>query len=194
MMTRSEFIQKIGEFWKGRQPRERAFFVGAVAVVMILVGYTIVNTALTNIEKTVNATKEFRRALDFVADNQAVYIQNRKAKAEMREKLLSADTRIATKLSAMASALGFEVTVTPKDPHKTSDDSGAEAQEIEIQLKNVDYNKFLEYIVQINNLDTPIYIRHLNMNRTSNNSGTETKMTVSLTLISYRLREQPNAT
>ena len=110
----------------------------------------------------------------------------------MRQKLIDADTKIVSKLTNMASNLGFDVTVTPKDPKKISDDSGVEEQEIEVTLKNVDYSKFLEYIIQIHQLETPIYMRHLNMNRTSNNSTSDTKMTVSITLMSYRLKE-PNA-
>ena len=111
----------------------------------------------------------------------------------MREKLINADSKIVGKLSTMASKLGFDVTVTPKDAHSTSDDSGAEEQEIEVSFKNVEYDKFLEYIIQIHKLDTPIYMRHLSITRTSNNTTSDTKMSVSITLMSYRLKEQ-NAT
>ena len=144
-------------------------------------------------EKQIEETEKYREALNCIEENQYVYQLNRAQKEAMRQRLLNADATVVSKLTSMASNLGFDVTVTPKDPHKTSDDSGTEEQEIEVTLKNVDYSKVLEYLIEIHKLDTPIFMRHLNMSRTSALTSNDTKMTVSITLMSYRLKEQ-NAT
>ncbi len=196
-MNKPEFLDNIQSTVKTKinslQPREKFLLVGSAIVLVVLVVFTIFHSMNANINKELAETENYRKALNYIAENQALYQRNKAKKEAMRQKLLSADSKVVSKLTSMASALGFDVTVTPKDPKKTSDDSGTEEQEIEVQLKNVDYNKFLEYLVQIYKLDTPIYMRHINMNRTSNNSGSDTKMTVSITLMSYRLKEQ-NAT
>ncbi len=196
-MNSPEFLTNIQSTIKTKinslQPREKILLLGSVVVLVVLVVFTIFHSMNANINKELAETENYRKALNYIAENQALYQRNMAKKEAMRQKLLSADSKVVSKLTSMASALGFDVTVTPKDPKKTSDDSGTEEQEIEVQLKNVDYNKFLEYLVQIYKLDTPIYMRHINMNRTSNNSGSDTKMTVSITLMSYRLKEQ-NAT
>jgi type II secretory pathway component PulM len=196
-VNKPEFLDNIQSTVKTKinslQPREKFLLVGSAIVLVVLVVFTIFHSMNANINKELAETENYRKALNYIAENQALYQRNKAKKEAMRQKLLSADSKVVSKLTSMASALGFDVTVTPKDPKKTSDDSGTEEQEIEVQLKNVDYNKFLEYLVQIYKLDTPIYMRHINMNRTSNNSGSDTKMTVSITLMSYRLKEQ-NAT
>ncbi|MBQ9816788.1 MAG: type II secretion system protein M [Proteobacteria bacterium] len=196
-MNKPEFLDNIQSTAKTKinslQPREKFLLVGSAIVLVVMIVFTIFHSMNVNINKELAETENYRKALNYIAENQALYQRNKAKKEAMRQKLLSADSKVVSKLTSMASALGFDVTVTPKDPKKTSDDSGTEEQEIEVQLKNVDYNKFLEYLVQIYKLDTPIYMRHINMNRTSNNSGSDTKMTVSITLMSYRLKEQ-NAT
>ncbi len=196
-MNKPEFLDNIQSTVKTKinslQPREKFLLVGSAIVLVVMIVFTIFHSMNANINKELAETENYRKALNYIAENQALYQRNKAKKEAMRQKLLSADSKVVSKLTSMASALGFDVTVTPKDPKKTSDDSGTEEQEIEVQLKNVDYNKFLEYLVQIYKLDTPIYMRHINMNRTSNNSGSDTKMTVSITLMSYRLKEQ-NAT
>jgi type II secretory pathway component PulM len=181
---------KISEKWNGLQSRERIMLVGMVIALSLMGGYIPVSMAYQKLEQQQAEIDEFRKSLDYLADNQSMYQQNMAKKEAMRKKLINADSKIASKLTSMASSIGFDVTVTPKDPHKTSDDSGAEEQEIEVTLKNVEYAKFLEYLVQIHKLETPIFMRHINMNRTSNLSNSDTKMTVSITLISYRLKEQ----
>ena len=195
-MNKPEYIEKIQttvpEKWETLQPRERTMLVGTVIIIFIGVVFTVFNTAHKNMEKQIYETENYRKALNYIANNQALYQQNVAQREAMRQRLLNADAKVVSKLTSMASSLGFDVTVTPKDPKKTSDDSGAEEQEIEITLKNVDYSKFLEYLVQIHKLDTPIFMRHINMN--SNIKGSETKMTVSITLISYRLKKDQNAT
>ena len=196
-MNSPEFLTNIQSTVKTKinslQPREKFLLLGSAVVLVVMVVFTIFHSMNANINKELAETENYRKALNYIAENQALYQHNKAKKEAMRQKLLAADSKVVSKLTSMASALGFDVTVTPKDPKKTSDDSGTEEQEIEVQLKNVDYNKFLEYLVQIYKLDTPIYMRHINMNRTSNNSGSDTKMTVSITLMSYRLKEQ-NAT
>lgn len=196
-MNSPEALVKIkttaSEKWGALQPRERYMLVGMIVIILIGIVFTIFNTKLKAIDAQMAETENYRKALNYIADNQALYQQNKTKKEAVRQKLLSADPKVVSKLSSMASNLGFDVTVTPKDAKKTSDDSGAEEQEIEVTLKNVDYNKFLEYLIQLAKIDSPIYMRHINMNRTSTNNGTDTKMTVSITLMSYRLKEQ-NAT
>ena len=187
------FKTTIAEKWGALQPRERIMLVGMVVVILVGVIFTVFNMKMKAIDAQIAETENYRKALNYIADNQALYQQNKAKKEAVRQKLISADPKVVSKLSSMASNLGFDVTVTPKDAKKTSDDSGAEEQEIEVTLKNVDYDKFLEYLVQLAKIDSPIYMRHINMSRTSNNSGSETKMTVSITLMSYRLKEQ-NAT
>ena len=178
------------EKWQGLQPRERVLIVVAPIILIIAVIASVFYSAHKNMEKQIAETEEYRKALNYIIDNQAIYQQNQAQKEAMNKRLLEADTKIVSKLSSMASALGFDVNVTPKDSRKTSDDSGAEEQEIEITLKNVDYAKCVEYLVQIHKLDTPLYMRRINMSRTSNNNGPETKMSVSITLMSYRMKEQ----
>ena len=182
----------LSEKWNALQPRERLMLAVLPLVLILLFGGFFFYKINQNIEKQILETEKYRAALNYITDNQLQYQKNKAKKEAMRQKLIDADTKIVSKLTNMASNLGFDVTVTPKDPKKISDDSGVEEQEIEVTLKNVDYSKFLEYIIQIHQLETPIYMRHLNMNRTSNNSTSDTKMTVSITLMSYRLKE-PNA-
>lgn len=182
----------LSEKWNALQPRERLMLAVLPFVLSLVFGGFFFYKINQNIEKQILETEKYRAALNYITDNQLQYQKNKAKKEAMRQKLIDADTKIVSKLTNMASNLGFDVTVTPKDPKKISDDSGVEEQEIEVTLKNVDYSKFLEYIIQIHQLETPIYMRHLNMNRTSNNSTSDTKMTVSITLMSYRLKE-PNA-
>ncbi|GEM_PF-2383366 len=182
----------LSEKWNALQPRERLMLAVLPFVLSLFFGGFFFYKINQNIEKQILETEKYRAALNYITDNQLQYQKNKAKKEAMRQKLIDADTKIVSKLTNMASNLGFDVTVTPKDPKKISDDSGVEEQEIEVTLKNVDYSKFLEYIIQIHQLETPIYMRHLNMNRTSNNSTSDTKMTVSITLMSYRLKE-PNA-
>ena len=175
------------------EPRERALLVAAIIIIVVACVFTAFNFIYKSIDAQIAETEGYRRSLNFIADNQSTYLANRAKKDAMRQRLLNADSKVVNKLTSMASSLGFDVTVTPKDPHKTSDDSGAEEQEIEVTIKNVEYSKYLEYLVQIHKLDTPIYMRHLNMTRTSALSNSDTKMSGTITLMSYRLKEQ-NAT
>ncbi len=186
MVTISDKLSTISD-------RERVLLVFTAIVVIGVVFWFVFRSVSASLEVKEKSIKDYREALAYITENQATYEMNRKHKEEIRTKLLSADTKIVSKLSSMASNLGFDVTVTPKDAHKMQDDSGAEEQEIEVTFKGVDYKKFVEYIVQIQQLDMPIYMRHLNINRTSNNTSADTKLTVSITLMSYRLKE-PNAT
>ena len=193
-----EFLDKIQttipEKWNSLQPRERVMIVGAAIVIAIGVIFTVFNTIHKNIETQIAETENYRKALNYIADNQALYLQNKAKTEAIRTKLLEADAKVVSTLTSMASEHGFEgVTVTPKDVKKTSDDSGVEEQEIVINLQNVDYTKVLEYLVQIENLETPIYMRHINMKPT-NKSSSATRMTVNITLISYRIKKDKNAT
>lgn len=184
----SKFQEQASEKWNAFPPETKRLIVIAALVLCVLVVYTVFNSVNKKIDTQLAETEKYRAALNYIADNQAAYKINSEKKTAMREKLLSADSKVVSKLTSMASSLGFDVTVTPKDPHKLSDDFGAEEQEIEVTLKNVDYTKFIEYLVQIDNLETPIYMRHLNMTRTGVSTA-ETKMTGSITLISLRLKE-----
>lgn len=187
------FEEKAAEKYNALQPRERALMIGAAIAIVIMTVFMLFNASFKKMEAQTAETENYRKALNYLADNRLSYQADRAKKEAMRQKLIDADSKVVSKLTTMASSLGFDVTVTPKDPHKTSDDSGAEEQEIEVTLKNVEYGKFIEYLVQIHKLETPIYVRHLNMNRTSALSNEDTRMTVSITLMSYRLKEQ-NAT
>lgn len=162
----------------------------AVAVFILALIITGVRTYTTSISDKEHQIDEYRDALNYLQDNQAEYIRSRAAKEAMRQQLLEADTKIVSKLTSMASGLGFDVSVTPKDPLKTPDDSGAESQEISVTARDVEYNKLLEYLIEIDKLHTPIYLRKISLTRTSNNSTTETKMAAEITLISYRLKEE----
>lgn len=186
----SQMKNKFSEKWNALQPRERFMIVFAAIALIGMFMYAVISVAYQNIQTKKDEIESFRKSLNYIVENQDTYRQNMAKKEAMKQKLINADTKIASKLTSMASAIGFDVTVTPKDAHKTSDDSGAEETEIEVTLKNVEYAKFIEYLVQIHKLDTPIYMQHINMNRTSNLSNSDTKMTVSITLISYRLKEQ----
>ncbi len=187
------FEEKAAEKYNALQPRERALLFGATVAIVIMAVFMLFNASFKKMDAQTAETENYRKALNYLADNRLSYQTDRAKKEAMRQKLIDADSKVVSKLTTMASSLGFDVTVTPKDPHKTSDDSGAEEQEIEVTLKNVEYGKFIEYLVQIHKLETPIYVRHLNMNRTSALSNEDTRMTVSITLMSYRLKEQ-NAT
>ena len=178
----------LAEKWDTLQPREKVMLVGLIFALSCMALYVVFSYMHNNIEKQIAETENYRAALNYIADNQAIYLQNTAEKEAMKQRLLKADSKIASKLTSMASSLGFDVTVTPKDARKTSDDSGAEEQEIDITVKNVDYYKFLEYLVQIHKLETPIFMRHINMQR-SNTNNNETKMTGTITLISYRLKK-----
>lgn len=183
----------VSEKWGALAPRERFMIVGAVIVVACMIVFMIFSSMYKDIKKLETETENYRRSLTYIAENQAQYKLDQAKQAAMRERLENADSKISNKLSSMASSLGFsDVSVTPKDARKV-DDSGVEETEVDVTLKNVDYTKFLEYLVEIQKLDAPIYMRQINMTRTSSSSSSDTKMSVTLTLMSYRLKEQ-NAT
>ena len=181
--------EKILNAWEGLQPRERILLIATTIIIITLVVFTLFRSMWNTIDAQIAETETYRKNLSYIVENQALYQANRAKKEAMRQRLLNADSKVVNKLTSMASTLGFDVTVTPKDAHKTADGSGTEEQEIEVTLKNVDYYKFIEYLVQIQKLDTPMFMRHINMNRTSALTNSETKMTVSITLMSYRLKE-----
>ena len=181
--------EKILNAWEGLQPRERILLIATTIIIITLVVFTLFRSMWNTIDAQIAETETYRKNLSYIVENQALYQANRAKKEAMRQRLLNADSKVVNKLTSMASTLGFDVTVTPKHAHKTADDSGTEEQEIEVTLKNVDYYKFIEYLVQIQKLDTPMFMRHINMNRTSALTNSETKMTVSITLMSYRLKE-----
>lgn len=192
-MSENNLMVAVNDKLSALSDRERFLLVFTAIVVVGVIIWFVVHSVNASLEVKEKAIRDYRTALTYISENQATYEINRKQKEEVRQKLLSADSKIASKLTSMASSLGFDVTVTPKDAHKIQDDSGAEEQEIEVTFKGVEYRKFVEYIVQIQQQGLPIYMRHLNVNRTSNNSTADTKVTVSITLMSYRLKE-PNAT
>ena len=185
----SKAQEKILNAWEGLQPRERILLIATTIIIITLVVFTLFRSMWNTIDAQIAETETYRKNLSYIVENQALYQANRAKKEAMRQRLLNADSKVVNKLTSMASTLGFDVTVTPKDAHKTADDSGTEEQEIEVTLKNVDYYKFIEYLVQIQKLDTPMFMRHINMNRTCALTNSETKMTVSITLMSYRLKE-----
>lgn len=191
-MNKPEFLEKVSgtvsEKVSAMQPRERLMIGGALLVLVGMIIFTIFHSMFADIETMKKETENYRKSLNYIAENQKSYFENKARADAIREKLQNADAKIANKITSIASNLGFDVTVTPKDAKKV-DDSTAEEQEIEVTLKNVDYNKFLEFIIQVSKLESPVYMRHINMNRTSNNSGPDTKMTVSISLISYRIKE-----
>ncbi|MBR4984866.1 MAG: type II secretion system protein M [Proteobacteria bacterium] len=190
----SNITSAVGEKWTGLQPRERIFIVGAVIALFCMVLFTVFHSMYNDITKKAAETENYRKSLNYIAENQAQYKLNQARSNAMRETLEKADSKISNKLSSIASNLGFsDVSVTPKDSRRTSDDSGAEETEIDVSLKNVDYTKVLEYLVEIQKLDSPIYMRQINMTRTSSANSSDTKMSVTITLMSYRLKEQ-NAT
>lgn len=193
-MNSEGLMSKVNEAKASISERDRWLLGFTVLVVIgVAIWLAVIQPMNQEMDTKLKAIDEYRAALNYISENQSTYALHRQEKEKMRSKLLSADAKIVSRLSSMASSLGFDVTVSPKDAHKTNDDSGAEEQEIEVTFKGVDYDKFLEYIIQIHKLDMPIYMRHLTVNRTSNNSTADTKLTVSITLMSYRLREQ-NAT
>ena len=190
---KSNLTSKIGEKWGGLQNRERIMIVGAAIAIFCMILFVVFSSMYKDISKMETETNNYRKSLNYIAENQSMYKLNQAKADAMREKLENADSKISNKLTSMASSLGFsDVSVTPKDARRV-DDSGVEETEIDVTLKNVDYTKFLEYLVEIQKLDSPIYMRQINMTRTSSPSSSDTKMSVTLTLMSYRLKEQ-NAT
>lgn len=175
--------------WESLQPRERIMLIVALAIVFVGIVVTFFNALQSNIETQQAESNRYREALNYIANNRVAYQKNRDQKEQLRQRLINADAKVVSKLTSMASTLGFDVTVTPKDPHK-DEETGVEEQEIEVSLKNVEYAKFLDYLIQIHKLDTPIYMRHINMTRTSSLNNPETQMTATITIISYRLKEQ----
>lgn len=187
------FQEKAAEKIGSLQLRELVLLCAAGVVIVSLLVFTVFNMKFQKIESQIAQTEGYRKALNYIADNQGMYKVNRAKKEATRQRLLNADTKVVNKLTTMASSLGFDVTVVPKDPHKTSDESGAEEQEIEVEMRNVEYGKYLEYLIQIHKLDTPVYMWHLKMKRSGSLSDSATKMSGTITLMSYRLKEQ-NAT
>ncbi len=195
-MNKPEWLEKAQEKgkekWEALTPRDQKLLIGFVFCIIVAIIGGIFWFSNKTTTRLAAESEQYRKALNYIAENQLAYQKNRAEQEAIRQKLLKADSKVSNKLTTMASDLGInDVNVTPKDPKKLGDDSGGEETEIEIQIKTVDYAKLLEYLVQIHKLDTPIYMRHLNLGRTSNNSSSDTKMTASITLISYRLKE-PN--
>ncbi|MFA5624299.1 MAG: hypothetical protein WC966_04505 [Bradymonadales bacterium] len=162
----------------------------AIVVFVLALIFTGVRSYTSSISDKKRQIDEYRDALEYLENNQADYVRNKAAKESMRERLLNADTKIVSKLTSLASGLGFDVSVTPKDPLKTADDSGAESQEISITVRNVEYTKLLEYLIEIDKLHTPIFLRKILFTRTGNNATSDTQMAAEITLISYRLKEE----
>ena len=180
--------EKAAEKWNALTPRDQKLLVGFIACIIIAIIGGIFWFSGKNTAKLAAESEQYRKSLNYLAENQLQYQKNKAEEEENRKKFRSSDGKISGKLTTMASELGIDVNVSPKEPRKVGDDSGIEETEIEIQIKTVDYAKLLEYLVQIHKIDT-IYMRHINLGRTSNNSSSETKMTASITLMSYRLKE-----
>ena len=191
---KDSLTSKVGEKWGALQNRERIMLVGAVVAIICMVLFVVFNSMYKSIEKMQTETQNYRKSLVYIAENQAQYKLNQAKADSMRSDLENADSKISNKLTSMASSLGFsDVSVTPKDGRKVDDVSGVEETEIDVTLKNVDYTKVLEYLVEIQKLGSTIYMRQINMTRTSSQNSSDTKMSVTITLMSYRLKEQ-NAT
>ena len=179
--------------WEQMPSSKRLLIVVGLVVILILGVYTVFNSVNQKLNKTISETENYRKSLNYIAENQYLYKLNHAKKEAMRQKLIAADPKVVSKLTSIASGLGFDVSVSPSDPHKTNDDSGTEEQEIVVSLKNVEYGKVMQYLIEISRLDTPIYMRQLNLTRNSALTSSDTKMNVTVTLLSYRLKEQ-NAT
>lgn len=171
------------------QPKQQTIILVFAVVVPILIVVGFMYLTSQTVQKIQAETNQFRNSLAYVAENQATYTANVKKREENKAKLIAADPKIANKLTSMASSLGFDVKVSSSAAKKI-EDSGVDEQEITVTFQSVDYDKFLDYIIQIHKLDTPIYMRHLQMSRASNNTSEDTKMSVTIALMSYRLKEQ----
>ena len=179
--------------WQALQPRERLMLI-AMAAVFFALALFMVSVAIRDGFATRAAQIEsYREALVYLEDNQSRYLKDRMATEAMRERLLRADPKVVNSFTVMASELGFDVTVTPKDAHRASatDESGAEEQEIEIVIRSVEHNVLLEYLWRISRSNAPIYIRRLDIRQAGArmNNPSETMLTASLTVVSYRLKE-----
>lgn len=189
----NNLLEILQNFWTKLSMRERILMLVTATAVLSIIIYIALGSMIRNIDAKSSENENYRTAIALINDSQEEYAKNKAMMNAMRERLISADTKVVSKLTNMAGSLGFDVSVTPKDPHKTSDDSGAEEQEIEITIRSVEFSKLLEYLIQIQRLDTPIYMRHINMTRTSSietDQNSTTQMTATITLISYRLKEE----
>ena len=177
------------EKWETVTPRDKILLVGLIAFILVAcIGFKFF-LMIREVDALAAESEKYRKSLNYIAENQVTYQKNKAELDVARSQLIAADAKISSKLNSMGSALGIDVNVSPKDARKIDEESGVEETEIELQIKNVDYTKLLEYLIQIHKLDTPIYMRHINMSRTSNINSSETKMTASITLISYRIKE-----
>ncbi len=187
-------MDNIKEMWMGLQPRERVMLSAMLGVFSFLAIFIVSVVVSSSFDARAEEIEKYREALYYLEDNQGDYLDNKVEKETLREELRSNDLSVSSYLSQTAADLGFDVAVNPKDAHKAASDdtSGAEEQEFEVTIKTVDRDQLLEYIWAIAQTDAPIFVRRLNMRRSRGRRGadmTETPLTASLTVVSFRLKD-----
>ena len=119
------------------EPRERALLVAAIIIIVVACVFTAFNFIYKSIDAQIAETEGYRRSLNFIADNQSTYLANRAKKDAMRQRLLNADSKVVNKLTSMASSLGFDVTVTPKDTVEIQGEVDKDWNSVEIDVKQI---------------------------------------------------------
>ena len=104
---KSNLTSKIGEKWGGLQNRERVMIVGAAIAIFCMILFVVFSSMYKDISKMETETNNYRKSLNYIAENQSMYKLNQAKADAMREKLENADSKISNKLTSMASSLGF---------------------------------------------------------------------------------------
>jgi len=170
--------------------RDVVVIIGVGVAILFAILFFVFRSVNSSIDRSMKESTEYRKALLYVAENREEYQKNTKQKEEVRQMLLAADSKIDSKITALASNLDLDFQSNTHDAKKIDEESGAEETEIELTFKNVDYKKFIEYLVEVHKLEAPIYLHYMKIERNGNSNNPDTKVTVTLKFMSYRLKEQ----
>ncbi len=189
-MNSLEFKESLMEKIENLTLRDVLVMIGFGVVVLFAVLFFTFRSVNASIDRSMKESNEFRKALEYISETRTEYQLNTKQKEDIRKKLLAADSKIDSKITALASNLDIDFQSNTHDARKIDEESGAEEIEIELTFKNVDYKKFMEYLVEVHKIDAPIYLHYLKIDRNGSAQTSETKVKVTLKFMSYRLKEQ----
>ncbi|MDX9722058.1 MAG: hypothetical protein RBU37_15030 [Myxococcota bacterium] len=183
------------EKWQQLQPRERLLLGIMMAVLPSLAIFVLVVIVSSKFDAMELEIEQYREALNTLEDGQFRYVENKRIKDAMRERLADTDLKVANFLSQTATTLGFDLNVTPKEGRSivTPDGESVEETEFEIVINNALRDQFLEFIWQIDQSEAPIVIRRMDIRRSAGRTvqSTETQLSGSLSILAYRLEQSP---
>lgn len=180
------------EKWEGLTDRERVLLSAMGGVMAFLLVFVIIVTITRSFDERQAEIEQYRQGLYYLEDNLAGYAEDKREKDKLRDKLLNNDMAVGDFLRRTASGVGIPaIDVSPGEERDAATDGGGGAlvTEYEVTIKTVERDNLLEFLWKIDQLDAPVYIRRLAVrrNRGGQATGPDTPLTVSMTVVSYKI-------